>query len=446
MPKKFTSEEEKHLYASWKFMRRVCTNDKAKDYATYGGRGIKVCKKWNDFDTFMLWALGNGYELGKVLTRKDSNGDFTPENCCFAGKSEAKTSIRTSSRIVEYKGKQYTNAEFARELGMNPHTTLKYLNAGHTPEVIEAMRYETSWRSMVEEDNSYLAKVSSELLKDRKYVKKILGFNPETFFGLPKAMQGDKELVKFVLTQDPSLLLRLPQRIQSDREVLYTALKSDITLYDALSPNMQKKRVVRDVAERVREELPIPWPEIYAAWTAQAQETHLSDNVEVTSVLLNFTGGYDYLSGYDWRSSGFNAERYANDSYGFFFERHANEGTNTTAARLAEAKTDEERAAIWVAATIRELFDTRRTPLRMRHYLERIRCSATEFVQIRDWHYPMKKWVPEIYIEQEELDKVNEGDLNAVIRLIQKNTAEVQCNYRIFYYFTANAPRAAKSD
>ena len=57
-----------------------------KSYKNYGGRGIKVCDEWDNFEAFEKWALESGYnpdaEYGEcTLDRIDVNGDYEPSNC-----------------------------------------------------------------------------------------------------------------------------------------------------------------------------------------------------------------------------------------------------------------------------------------------------------------------------------------------------------------------------
>ena len=76
------------LYKVWNQMKQRCSNPKSKGYHNYGGKGISVCKEWqDDFNVFHSWALQNGYEIGKEIHRVNSNGNYSPENCVFIEKS-----------------------------------------------------------------------------------------------------------------------------------------------------------------------------------------------------------------------------------------------------------------------------------------------------------------------------------------------------------------------
>ena len=71
------------LYRLWLCIRSRCSDPKRSDYKYYGGRGIRVCPRWDDFTQF---EADVGPHPGKKLTfdRKDTNGDYEPGNVRWA--------------------------------------------------------------------------------------------------------------------------------------------------------------------------------------------------------------------------------------------------------------------------------------------------------------------------------------------------------------------------
>jgi hypothetical protein len=79
--------ENHDLYSTWKNMRQRCYNKNNKDYIYYGGRGIRVCKRWlYSFDNFVedLGPRPEGYTLDRI----DNNMWYTEDNCKWSTKSE----------------------------------------------------------------------------------------------------------------------------------------------------------------------------------------------------------------------------------------------------------------------------------------------------------------------------------------------------------------------
>jgi len=77
---RYRNQSSRPEHKVWRAMRNRCRNPKNPDYPTHGGRGIKVCERWNSFAEF-LSDLGPRPDPGCRLRRKDLTGDYTPENC-----------------------------------------------------------------------------------------------------------------------------------------------------------------------------------------------------------------------------------------------------------------------------------------------------------------------------------------------------------------------------
>ena len=73
-------------WRSWSSMKSRCTNPNVTQYDLYGGRGIKICDRWDKFENF-LEDMGERPE-DKSLDRIDVNGDYEPKNCRWATKKE----------------------------------------------------------------------------------------------------------------------------------------------------------------------------------------------------------------------------------------------------------------------------------------------------------------------------------------------------------------------
>ncbi|UKJ74539.1 hypothetical protein [Azospirillum brasilense] len=113
-------------------MKQRCGNPKNVDYALYGGRGIKVCTEWlSDPAIFFAWAEANGYAENLTIDRRDSNGDYTPENCRWITQAEQ---ARNTSRCrwIEWRGDRLLVSAWEQRLGCAKGAISRRILSGET--------------------------------------------------------------------------------------------------------------------------------------------------------------------------------------------------------------------------------------------------------------------------------------------------------------------------
>lgn len=100
------------LWGVWQAMETRTTNKNGSHWKYYGGKGIKICDEWSDYQTFHDWAMANGYQKGLSIERNDGDKDYEPSNCRWIPNAEQQ---RNKSNNVKFLGE--TAAEASRRLG-----------------------------------------------------------------------------------------------------------------------------------------------------------------------------------------------------------------------------------------------------------------------------------------------------------------------------------------
>jgi hypothetical protein len=118
-------------YLSWQRMRSRCRNPNDKDYALYGGRGIKVCERWDLFENFLA-DMGERPD-GKQLDRANNEAHYEPGNCRWSTRRE-NSGNRRSAVLVTVDGVTHYATEWDRIKGFRPFTVSSRIKAGWDPQ------------------------------------------------------------------------------------------------------------------------------------------------------------------------------------------------------------------------------------------------------------------------------------------------------------------------
>jgi hypothetical protein len=110
------------LYGRWRRMIQRCTDPNAKDYKSYGARGITVCNEWMSFEVFLA-QMGEP-KAKQELDRIDNSKGYCAENCRWVDRSTNMKNTRNSV-IIEYNGESKNLGDWAKIVGV-ARDTLKY--------------------------------------------------------------------------------------------------------------------------------------------------------------------------------------------------------------------------------------------------------------------------------------------------------------------------------
>ena len=115
-------------YRCWMVMRSRCTNPNVAFYYRYGGRGIRVCSRWDFFENFLA-DMGPKPGPHFTIERKDHNGHYEPDNCVWLHRSQqGSNTCRTHTLTIG--GQSKTLADWSRISGRPATTILQRIRRG----------------------------------------------------------------------------------------------------------------------------------------------------------------------------------------------------------------------------------------------------------------------------------------------------------------------------
>ena len=105
----------------WVAMRSRCMSPQDPAYPDYGGRGIKVCERWDEFEVFLSDMGYRPSDKHSIDRYPDNDGNYEPGNCRWATVRQQSRNRRTSTHITA-NGTTKTLVEWSEATGLKRST------------------------------------------------------------------------------------------------------------------------------------------------------------------------------------------------------------------------------------------------------------------------------------------------------------------------------------
>lgn len=104
--------EQTRTYQIWTDIHSFCYIETKHGYKWHGAIGVKVCKKWHDFESFLR-------DMGECpadhrLHRRNLSGNFSKANCVWVDKTEPRARVKK----LKFKGQALTITQWSAQLGL----------------------------------------------------------------------------------------------------------------------------------------------------------------------------------------------------------------------------------------------------------------------------------------------------------------------------------------
>lgn len=135
-------------YTAWINVRQRCGNPGYTGYQNYGGRGIRVCARWQSSYEAFLADVGRRPSPGHSIERIDNDGDYEPSNVRWASRREQALNRRPRSDafVYEHDGVVLSLSAWAERVGLSRGALRSRLTRGWSFErAITEPRNKSKW-------------------------------------------------------------------------------------------------------------------------------------------------------------------------------------------------------------------------------------------------------------------------------------------------------------
>lgn len=104
-------------YRIWNGMRTRCNNPNDPKFHLYGGAGVRITERWDNFANFFA-DMGEAPAGMSIDRFPDRDGDYAPGNCRWATPSEQNNNLRTT-RFFIWNGERRSLTQWCDHLGIS---------------------------------------------------------------------------------------------------------------------------------------------------------------------------------------------------------------------------------------------------------------------------------------------------------------------------------------
>jgi hypothetical protein len=123
-------------YPIWNAIISRCENKKNQAYRNYGGRGIKICKRWRTSFSNFIADMGPRPSRKHSIERLNNNKGYYKANCIWATKKEQDRN-RRNNVWVTYNGTRMIATDCASKIGVSSKLFLHHIKTKTIQEIIE---------------------------------------------------------------------------------------------------------------------------------------------------------------------------------------------------------------------------------------------------------------------------------------------------------------------
>jgi len=122
----------KRMYRIWQGIKQRCLNPLSRDYAGYGGRGIRVSLRWRRSFWAFLADMGTRPSVRHSVGRKDNDGPYCADNCEWQLPDKQTRNMR-SNVWIQIGNERLTVTDWCKRFGVKRVTAYWRISQGWDP-------------------------------------------------------------------------------------------------------------------------------------------------------------------------------------------------------------------------------------------------------------------------------------------------------------------------